>query len=438
MGRPLTGRAQATRATSVGLPVVLVLLNGCESPTQAIATTCPGQTVTTADASCTSDVECPSGTECSASAGVTTGACQGSDGGACRCAPAYFPDVPSDTLISAFDVDEFELQVSTGAAATMYGWTAPQNASSVVCGLFVAAPEVSLGATPRIDNAFKSLYRSHVFRVPALGSGMLYTTQFSVDDLTSPPSSACPAAADRLNDFEGSAAAYPIVSTLQIGCWAYSDDGIVAATRLRNLGLTDLPETQPPVADCSALPAGTPDGRLCLLGPLVGGCVDQACSADAGLASFDPGDAGGSPTTPAASTTPVASCADASDMTLCQLTPDFQFGHCVGSLCADQHVSQPDLPLVTADCAQPATALGTNWLNCFDDEVQGYGTCYAGSCHLRCVSDSDCSQVQGFLGELDAGTALRCGKRDATGQLTCGAPGVSFLGICVPGGSSCP
>ena len=125
-------------------------------------------------------------------------------------------------------------------------------------------------------------------------------------------------------------------------------------------------------------------------------------------------------------------------MTLCQLSPDFQFGHCVGSLCADQHVSQPDLPLVTADCAQPATALpGTDWLNCFDDEVQGYGTCYAGSCHLRCVSDSDCSQVQGFLGELDAGTALRCGKRDAGGKLTCSASGVSFRdlrarGVVVP------
>jgi hypothetical protein len=362
------------------------------------------------------------------------------DGGSCRCVPAYFLDVPSDVLITGFGVREFDLQVIPGTVTT-YTWTAPQQATSVVCGLFVADPEVVQAPTSRIANAFKSLYRTHLFRVPKVGNGMLYTNQFTVGDLVSPASSVCSAAAGRLNDFEGTASAYPVVTTLQIACWAYDDIGVVAATPLKNLQLTDLPGTLPPVADCTALPAGTPDGRLCLLGTLVGGCVDQRCSADAGLASSATTGDGGATTT--AVTTPVTSCADASDTTLCQLTPDFQFGRCVGSRCADQHVSQAELPLVTGDCSQGADGgagpqSGTNWLNCFDDEVQGYGTCYGGSCNLRCVTDSDCSQVASFLGELDAAASLVCGKLASTGQISCDGPGSSFLGLCVPPGLPCP
>jgi hypothetical protein len=452
------GRGHAARGSALVAFVAssFAIFGGCHQTTESTAATCSGQTATPADPACTRDTDCPSGSFCgTGTAGGTTATCSASDGGPCRCLPAYFPDVSPDILITEFDVREFDLQVTPGSV-TEYAWTAPSGATVVVCGMFVAAPEVTTVPLTRIDNAFTSLYRTHVFRVPDLGNQMLYTTQFTIGDLTSPPSADCGGTGDRLNSFPPPNEAYPVVTTLQVACWAYDDDAIVAATRLRNLQLGDLPETLPPVDDCASLPAGTPDGRLCLLSPLVGGCIDQMCNPDAGLASLaassnmdDASTAGtGSTTAPAgppapapttpATSTPVATCADASDMTLCQLTSDFQFGRCVGSRCADQHVTQPDLPLVTADCAQPAsTNQGTDWLNCFDDDVQGYGTCYGGSCLLRCVNDADCVEVQKFLGGADAGGPLRCAKLRGS-KLTCSGDGTSFLGLCVPGGSSCP
>jgi hypothetical protein len=420
------------------LAVVCVLLSStaCDQAQDLVGSACPAQTVTIADAACTSDMQCPAGTACTVNgdAGTASASCSGQDASdACSCVPAYFPDVPSDVLITGFGALEFELQVTTGTVTT-FGWTAPENATSVICGLFVAAPEVSAVPTPRIDNAFKAIYGTHLFPVSNVSGGVPYTAEFTVADLTTPPDSDCVSGASSsttppLNDFR---TPYPIVTMLQVACWAYGDVGVVAATRLQSLQVTELPETLPPVADCAGLPTGS-DGRLCLLGPMVGGCIEGKCNLDAGLGSFNGDDDEGG----IASVTPVLSCADASPLTLCELmTGDFVFGRCVGSVCADQDLAQVQLPLVTSDCAQAATTdKGTNWLNCFDEDVQGYGTCFDGSCHLRCVTSEDCRGVERFLAEVHTGSSLLCEKLDSNGTPTCNSSGSSFLGICV---SSCP
>jgi hypothetical protein len=340
--------------------------------------------------------------------------------------------VPSEILVTGFAVPEFELHAEAGTQTT-FRWDAPPGATRVVCGLFVAEPEIAPSGDPdhpeyRITNDFKSVFRTHVFRVPTSAADAERTVRFTVSDLSTRPGASCPQAGSLAVTPMG--VFYPQVTTLQVGCWALDDAKVIAATRLRNLRLTDLPEVRPPVVDCAELIEETPSGRLCLLAPMVGTCRAGAClpnaPRDAGEIA-DPTRDGG--VTPAELTVPVETCEPAdTEGKLCQLTSRFRFGRCVGNRCADQELREAELPLVTADCAGRGE---TNWLNCFDDQVQGYGTCFDRTCRLRCTSDTDCGKVDRFLGRQN-GPQFFCAKRMA-GQFPCRpGPGQSFVGLCMP------
>jgi hypothetical protein len=368
---------------------------------------------------CTEDAECPAGTTCD----VGRGSCPPDIPGCCR--TVYFASGTPDVLVKGFEAAEFDLRAEAHPQ-TRFSWSAPPAAERVICGLFVNDPKVEGGRRGRIQNQNKALFRTHVFRIPAAADQEPSVT-FDVSDLsTIGEASPCSA----LIPFKAHDSSYPVVTTLQVGCWAYDTQEVVAATRLRTVKLSDIPEVQAPILDCATIAGSQSDGRFCLTVPQTGVCRRSQCVA------LDPIDAtapldGGTPSDGGPVTVnPIRECTDASDSVLCQRSSTFRFGRCVGNRCADQHIQRLEQPLVVSNCAMQGEA--TNWLNCFDTRVQGYGTCFNSRCRLRCTNNDECTKLVSVLTAEDQ-VEMSCVKLASTESVVCSdrAEG-SYLGLCIP------
>ncbi len=99
-------------------------------------------------------------------------------------------------------------------------------------------------------------------------------------------------------------------------------------------------------------------------------------------------------------------------------------GRCVGSRCADVGEDAPTLPIVVSTCAMDIGS--TDWLNCYDDSVQGYGTCFSSGCRARCVEQADCAWADA-VAAADVRPHVCAHPAEVDGAR-------SALGICVPQG----
>ena len=398
---------------------------------------CPAQTPDSAAGSgsfaCKEDAECPSGTSCAQIVqGGNAAVSKCADVASCICRPQYFRAQQRDQLLQGFGVGEFELHVTPGVP-TQFSWLAPEDASTVICGLFVASPEVQGGNLGRIVNADQALYRTHNFRISGKSALAPQAVSFTAYDLKTAFE---PRTCEESLRFKPSVAAtaYPIISLLRIGCWATNSSGIIAATQLEEVELSDVPEVSPPVIDCAG-PADQFDGRYCYPQTQTGVCIAETCKPlpepNSAIAQAAPdgvaGDTGGGGDGGAInSAAPVDRCAGQRDNVLCKRTPTFTFGRCFAGFCNPTPETSPlELPLVVSSCApQSDASADTNWLNCFDRGLQGFGSCLLGSCRKRCLSDNHCAP----------GSDQVCFKQvaDRT-RLACEAQsGTTPLGVCVP------
>jgi hypothetical protein len=362
---------------------------------------------------CSNDWDCPRGTQCSSDV----------------CLALAFPADDENSLVRGFGVDEMELHVELSQSGNVYVATIPSESATVVCGLFVSPPVVEGGDHGRIANDWKSLYRSHLYKLSGVGTDAegSRSIKFYITDLSDRyTSDNCPNVTGAWGSPSG-ASNYPLITTLQVACWSYGKESVIAASRLRNVPISDLPEVKPLVTDCAGPDGTTLEGRYCVPQGELGVCQDNQCTVHAVGE-----EAGARPTDTiedaavadnvsaenilldaAVQSIPLASCADAGTGALCVNKKDF-VGRCIGSRCSNVALGGPiDLPLVVSSCDAAASNETTDWLNCYNNSIQGYGTCYKNGCLSRCVADPDCASVSGD-------STYKCGHYQ----------GKSYLGLC--------
>jgi hypothetical protein len=366
---------------------------------------------------CTVDATCPPGTLCAVAG--TRKPCTSKS--SCQCEAVYFPATSADVLTTRFQSAEFDLVEEPDGS---YSFEAPTGANIAVCGSFISDPEIF---GQRIANAEKSLYRTHTFAIPRASSPVPRVFHFDLSDLNSEGNRwVCDGV---FSPAPVGAKTYPIVTSLRVGCWAYDRVRLVAATRLHSVDVNTLPEVKPLVRDCASKTGGDLDERLCLPSPRPGLCRDGTCidlraPADAGdsTAQSSTSDADGGD-----DNTPLLVCEGSTNGEACQAGLNFAVGRCVGSRCADQSVTNVEMPLVVRDCA---VSDSTDWLNCFSSTVQGYGSCLGSRCRLRCTTNDDCREAATFLGDNVERTYV-CTKSSAKGAALCqNATGGSYIGVC--------
>lgn len=228
------------------------------------------------DASCESSNDCPAGLAClpfhpddrdaprpigvlpdqfEAGAGTLT----------CRLPTA--DDKPLDSLVKGFGAMLLDLSpVAMGTAGT-YAFNAPAGTNVVSCALFVCTPELSVpmgGSAVAIANFDECVVASQSFQNATgafdLGSPVLSETKPLLDETTS-----CKA--------EISTSTPWMVSVLELGCWAYDDTKVIAASLLLPVSPSIINFPDLVVPKCAGK-----DGHSCVLDDeTFGTCSGGAC-----------------------------------------------------------------------------------------------------------------------------------------------------------------
>jgi hypothetical protein len=362
---------------------------------------CPVEAGGVCELGCTHTSDCPQGTDCVRQV--------------CRLSASA--SIDGDTLIRGFGVREFDLVRDATTDGLEYRFRAPKESRFAECGLFGCEPDfepIGSGVTGnRMRNASRCLLRSRTFRVDDPDDPGGRDFSLSLAELE-PVARAC---GDRsaLNDFDVS---YPVITTLSLGCWAYDNAAVIAATRLGALAPADLPSFgQVPIRDedCHGSEGAT-EGSYCYQKPSEGACLNHACivglSPDAG--SGGEGGFGGDSTAEASA----ADCTTSADYRPCVETRR-RLGQCKNGSCLRGAIAEFGPPLVVSNCS-----IGeADWLNCSPSPIGAIGTCYGDLCRSRCHDVFDC---------------LAAMNRDAN-QNDAGAPDVAcvaarpdqYLKVCV-------
>lgn len=220
-------------------------------------------------------------------------------------------------LIAGFGVEELDLQFELSASTALVSWEGPARTGVVRCALFGCVPEVVTvsGDQDADDSRATILNYDKCVLAETTGTGPNGTF-----DLTPGVPALVSSQHGTLVCADGPYAGLRRhLSDLMVGCWAYDETSLIAASRLAPLepaGLDDLEQTIPSNADCPrdfddcydpmTRAFGTcylgscrercvvrdpavdcyPDAELCLLG--LGTCPDV----DAGVPDAMPPDAG--------------------------------------------------------------------------------------------------------------------------------------------------
>lgn len=277
---------------------------------------------------CNDDRDCPSGTFCLPKANAEAqlasedwSSCVPPDGEPrkkrCHLASASY----DRALIDGFAVNEMPLLAVDGTPS--FAFSPPANARLVACALFGCRPDVQKNRTDVEDDLVGDVVNFWTCSLSgeAEVSGLTAASTGESEISTYTPSVSagvgiCDAKCEARSGATALAARARQVSEISVGCWAYDDSRLVAATR--NLPLTReriqaLPNVDVAVVDCTG-------GE---------GDEDHACMLEA------------EPTTSGTSGADVP-----------------RFGTCLGGRCLPRCVTSADcvVPAATEDCRAPTAA----------------------------------------------------------------------------------
>jgi hypothetical protein len=232
-----------TRATTLGLALALGGAR-CKTSTGFDQPACAGSVPATcsADGSCATHLDCPRGEVCSPHQQGSRGTCELDKGGALATA-----------LVDGFGVTRLDLTPVMGSTdGARFTWTSDPRFQLVRCALF-ACPLVFFpceGGGAEIPEA--SVSRCLI----GFADVTPPDNEIDVSALVTPPQSG----------------AAPWISALQLGCWAYDEVSVVAASELQL-----IPPASAPALVNVACSAGA-DGQSCLLpDATVGTCLAETC-----------------------------------------------------------------------------------------------------------------------------------------------------------------
>lgn len=218
---------------------------------------------------CERDDDCPQGTICGTAP----------DGTGPVCTPPRGPHTPSTALTEGFGVRSMEgtlvtvtLPAQDGSpdAGAELGWKAPGSARVVTCALLACPPVVADGTIANYDQC-----------VLARGASEQVVGSFALTDAEReqplPEVSTCADGSAPVLDTDGR---FPVTELL-VGCWAYDDTHMIAATRLRRPVADQIHDFHDGFdLDCRSAEGqgGRAEGRTCVLGDgTMGSCVDGTC-----------------------------------------------------------------------------------------------------------------------------------------------------------------
>jgi len=332
-------------------------------------------------------------------------------GGQCVVKP--FARASDDALIRGFAVSEFELAQSGDIPGT-FSWRAPAGSSRVVCALLTSSPEFSAAnqgtlSLVRMTNASQAIQRRRVFNTVGADPQQDFTftlADLELDDAATPQ---CPAALSIPNRFPGQR--YPVVAMLGVGCWAFNEVKVIAATSLISIAPSRLPAwSTTPASTCR----GHADGIWCrTLEP--GTCQRQRCDTSLPPKVPDPMlDAAGAGGQLADIAPAIQDCTRIADGTACAVPGTV--GQCLSEGCVTPQDGVYRPPLVVSDCS----ADFSDGLNCYPSPILDFGNCSGGSCQLRCWKPDDCVNA-----------LMKAGLPGANS--TCTRDGAVYLATCARG-----
>jgi hypothetical protein len=192
---------------------------------------------------------------------------------------------PETSLTAGFtNIGRFRLVegVTEGKATPVFQWEVPKDAWTVVCALFGCLPEVEgrNGGPERIVNYDECVIAEDIYR---LDPDAPESTPFSVlgdtgNGFVSPGDARCASLDDR------PASQVRKLTALAVGCWAYSDTKLIAATRLAHLtpGDTGSYNAQiPKTARCGADFTPCYESEKSFFGTCHDGVCQPRCTEDA-------------------------------------------------------------------------------------------------------------------------------------------------------------
>jgi hypothetical protein len=179
---------------------------------------------------------------------------------------------PAETLSAGFEKPRMRLVERPGenGALPVYEWERPEDARVVVCALFGCLPEFSKEGSRRIVNYDECVIAEDIYRLdPDHPTSVPFSVAEDTGNRYEVRAEAC--TARRADTYERR------VTALALGCWAYSDTEVKAATRLVHLSpseTSDYGGQIPKDAVC------TLDYAQCYSaeGDFFGTCLAGACS----------------------------------------------------------------------------------------------------------------------------------------------------------------
>ncbi|MBX3190082.1 MAG: hypothetical protein KF819_23855 [Labilithrix sp.] len=189
-------------------------------------------------------------------------------------------------LAGGFDVDELDFKIESpqGTANVNVAWIPPERARTVTCALFSCLPEFSTkeheGTTrPRLVTLDHCVLASETFNATSREITLAQLTRRK---------EMCP-----IEQTEGRKECVPaILEQLSIGCWAYDDIKVIAATRLESVDPQRSFVAARFAADCKQQGA---EGKSCVFADQspFGTCLEGDCLARC----LSPDDCAGAPLT---------------------------------------------------------------------------------------------------------------------------------------------
>jgi hypothetical protein len=212
---------------------------------------------------CARDDDCPQGTVCTAPPG---------EGG--LCVPPRGPHATSTALAEGFGVRQMESTLVTVElpsvdgrveAGAELGWRAPASSVVVTCALLACPPVVQDGAIANYDQCVLA----RIVSEQVVGSFALTDPE---REHPLPETETCVDGSTPVADTSGR---FPVTELL-VGCWAYDDTRLIAATRLRRPAADQIHDFHDGFdLDCQGQAAA---GRTCVLGDgTMGSCASGVC-----------------------------------------------------------------------------------------------------------------------------------------------------------------
>ncbi len=197
---------------------------------------------------CADDADCPTGAFCAHPGGDM--------GSACR-ARSFSELVESNSLAANFNVPTFDLTPVASTTAAVFHWMAPDNSRRVICAYFNCPPVF------RAEQS-SSIFDLVIDQIANFDECVLYSQQFDISEGIFDVGASLPHIYGTKMSLSCPAHTYQKFTTSMVGCWAYDETKVIAASTLQPVAASEVDHRGPLDVNCEN---DQSTGLSCLLAP---------------------------------------------------------------------------------------------------------------------------------------------------------------------------